>query len=68
MATIRVSAALQSISASTAPDEEESEPYLWTIVFTVDGRTIPHTPGAATLNGTPGFSSAPAPTAISPAE
>jgi hypothetical protein len=68
MATIRVSAALQSHFCFHGADEEESEPYLWTIVFTVDGRTITHTPGAATLNGTPGFSSAPAATAISAAE
>jgi hypothetical protein len=55
MATIRVSAALQSLFCFHGADEEESEPYLWTIMFTVDGRTIRHTPGSATLSGTPGF-------------
>ena len=45
MATIRVSAALQSLFCFHGADEEESEPFLWTIVFTVDGRTITHTPG-----------------------
>jgi hypothetical protein len=50
-----VSAALQSLFCFHGAEEEESEPHLWTIVFTVDGRTITHTPGAATLNGTPGF-------------
>ena len=55
MGTIRVSAALQSLFCFHGADEEESEPYLWTLMFTVDGRTITHASGAATLSGKPTF-------------
>lgn len=55
MATIKVVAALQKLFCFHGADEEESEPYLWTIMFTVDGRTITHTPNAPKLNGKPAF-------------
>jgi hypothetical protein len=55
MATIRVSTAFQTLFCFHGADEGESEPYLWTIMFTIDGRTITHAPGAATLSGGPAF-------------
>jgi hypothetical protein len=59
MSTIKVAAALQTLFCYHGADEEESEPYLWTIMFTVDGRTITHTPDAPKLTGKPAFSFGP---------
>lgn len=55
MSTIKVVAALQSLFCFHGADEEDSEPYLWTIMFTVDGRTITHAPDAPRLTGKPAF-------------
>lgn len=55
MATIPVSVAWQSLFCFHGADESDSEPYLWTIAFTLDGRTITHAPNSPTLNGSPAF-------------
>ncbi|QBR92937.1 hypothetical protein [Nocardioides euryhalodurans] len=36
-------------------DEDVSEPYLWVIGFTLDGRTITHTPDSPKLTGAPDY-------------
>lgn len=38
-----------------ADEGRYSEPYLWVIGFTIDGRTITHQPDAATLTGAPAY-------------
>lgn len=51
MATVPVSVAFQRLFCFHGADESDSEPYLWTIGFTLDGRTITHSPNSPTLNG-----------------
>jgi hypothetical protein len=53
MDTIKVAAALDSLFCFHGADEEASEPYLWTILFTLDGKTITHAPDAPRLTGKP---------------
>jgi hypothetical protein len=53
MATIRVNAELQSLFCFHGADEEASEPYLWVIMFTIDGGTVSQ--AGAQLSGSPAF-------------
>jgi len=53
MSTIKVIAALHSLFCFHGADEEESEPYLWTIMFTLGGGTIRQ--AGDRLGGGPGF-------------
>jgi len=55
MDTIPVRIELQKLFCFHGDDESDSEPYLWTIVVTIDGGTITHTPGSPTLTGGPGY-------------
>lgn len=55
MSTIRVRVELQNLFCFHGADEDTSEPYLWTIVFTIDGRTITHEPNEPKLTGKPAF-------------
>jgi hypothetical protein len=53
MATVPIAIAFNKLFCFHGSDESDSEPYLWCIGFTLDGRTITHTPGAPTLGGAP---------------
>ncbi|MGC3994703.1 MAG: hypothetical protein QM779_11420 [Propionicimonas sp.] len=55
MATIPVRIRLNKLFCYHGADESDSEPYLWVIAVTIDGRTITHRPDAASLDGAPGF-------------
>ncbi len=47
--------AFHSLFCFHGSGESDSEPYLWTIGFTLDGRTVTHTPDSQTLSGGPDF-------------
>lgn len=55
MATIPVRLRLDKLFCFHGADESDSEPYLWVVVVTIDGRTITHRPDAPNLDGAPGF-------------
>jgi hypothetical protein len=55
MASIPVTVAFEKLFCYHGADEDVSEPYLWTIGFTLDGSTITHNPDSPTLNGGAGF-------------
>ncbi len=55
METIKAVVSLDSLFCFHGADEENSEPYIWTIVFTVEGSTIRHQPGSRNLAGAPKF-------------
>lgn len=55
MATIPVRLRLDKLFCYHGADESDSEPYLWVIGVTIDGRTITHRPDAPNLDGAPGF-------------
>lgn len=55
MVTVPVRIELSRLFCYHGADESTSEPYLWTIAFTLDGRTITHRAGAPTLDGGPDF-------------
>lgn len=59
MATIPVRLRLEQLFCYHGADESDSEPYLWTVVVTLDGRTITHRPDAPSLDGAPGIWSSP---------
>jgi len=53
--TVPVSVAFHRLFCYHGADEGDSEPYLWTIGFTLDGRTITHAPDSPTLDGGPAY-------------
>jgi hypothetical protein len=54
--TVPVAIVLDRLFCYKGADEgSESEPYLWVIGFTIDGRTITHAPDAPTLTGSPAY-------------
>ncbi len=56
MDAVPVTIALQRLFCYHGSDSEsDSEPYLWAVGFTIDGRTVTHTPDAPTLTGGPAF-------------
>ena len=55
MDTIPIRVQLQKLFCFHGDDESDSEPYLWTIAVTIDGRTITHVPGSPTLTGGPDY-------------
>ncbi|HYH35475.1 MAG TPA: hypothetical protein VD814_10025 [Nocardioides sp.] len=55
MTTVPVGVAFQRLFCFHGADESDSEPYLWTIGFTLDGSTISHAPDSPTLTGGPAF-------------
>jgi len=55
MAEIPVCLSFDRLFCYHGADEGVSEPYLWVIAFTLDGRTITHDPNSPTLNGQPGY-------------
>lgn len=55
MAAVPVTIAFHSLFCFHGSDESDSEPYLWSIGFTIDGRTITHTPDSPKLDGGPDF-------------
>lgn len=55
MTTIPVRIRLEKLFCYHGDDESDSEPYLWVITVTIDGRTITHRPDAPSLDGAPGY-------------
>lgn len=55
MDIVPVTIAFHRLFCYHGADEGDSEPYLWTIGFTIDGRTITHAPDAPKLTGGPDF-------------
>lgn len=53
--TSPVAVAVQRLFCYHGADEGVSEPYLWTIGFTIDGRTITHAENSPVLTGSPGY-------------
>ena len=51
MPAVPIAIAFQRLFCFHGSDESDSEPYLWCIGFTLDGRTITHAPGARRLSG-----------------
>lgn len=55
MATIPIRIRLNKLFCFHGADESDSEPYMWVMVVTIDGRTITHRPDAPSFDGAPGF-------------
>ena len=53
MPAVPIAIAFHSLFCFHGSDESDSEPYLWCIGFTLDGRTITHAPGSPKLDGAP---------------
>lgn len=52
---VPVAIALQRLFCYHGADEGRSEPYLWVIGFTIDGRTITHEENSSSLAGLPSY-------------
>jgi hypothetical protein len=55
MLVVPITIALHTLFCFHGADEGDSEPYLWCIGFTIDGRTITHAPDSPKLSGAPDF-------------
>lgn len=55
MPAVPITVAFNSLFCFHGSDQSDSEPYLWCIGFTLDGRTITHAPDSPKLDGAPDF-------------